>query len=143
MVPSAVMIARSSPRDSTTVIAGRPVVVDGDPADVDPARPQLVLHEPAERIVAHHAGESHPQTELGGGARHDGAGAADREGARVHEAFGLPERRGHVPAVQHQIGVRVAQHQQIEIGHGVATIPACPPSFSCGATSRSRPSTRW
>ena len=98
--------------------AGGPLLIDGHPSDVDLARGQLIPHEPPEQIVPHHPHERDAQTEAGGAAGRDRARAADREPRVVHQPLRLAEGRDHVIAAQDEVGVRIAQHQQVEVRMG-------------------------
>ena len=80
-------------------------------------RLQLIAHEPAEDVVAHHGRERHAQPELGRAAREDGARPADDHLRVVDEPFRLPERRHHLVPDQHEVRIGVTEHQDIEARH--------------------------
>ena len=94
-----------------------PVRVDGDAAGVDASLVEFLAHERAEQVVAHHAGDRDAHAEPSRTARQDRARASEREARLVDHALGLAERRLDVAAAQHQIGVHVAQHQEVEVRH--------------------------
>ena len=120
MVPFAVSMARSSGADSTTVTpVGRPGRTTSPlmstpwriissrtnrPKRSSPTTPQKAVRNPRRRA----AGQ-------------DPAGTADREGGFVHDALGLPERGGHLAAAHDEVGVHVAQHQEIQLDHARQT----------------------
>ena len=83
---------------------------------VMPAAPELVEDEPAGRVVADHAHERGAQPQAGASAGRDRGGPAHRERPRIRELFRLPIRELAGRAVKHDVGVGVADHQQIEAG---------------------------
>ena len=102
--------------------AGRPGLVDDEPADVHPAALELVAQETTEVVVAHDAAEADAEPEPGRAGRDDRPGTADGQPRPVDEPLGLSERGLDGPR-QHEVGVRVAEHEEIErVGHA-RTIP--------------------
>jgi hypothetical protein len=127
--------------------ARRPGRVDDQPADVDASVLELVVEEPAERVVAHDAAESDPEPEPRRAGRDDRARTPDREPRPVDEPLGLCERGLDVPR-QDEVGVRVAEDEEIErVGHA-RTIPEAslvvPRSrLRCGQGARAEGGPRW
>src|SRR5215218_3211680 len=101
---------------------GRPGGVDDEPADVHPAAFELVAEEATERVVADDAAEADAEPQTCRAGRHDRSGAADGEARLVDEPLRLTER-GLDVAGQHEVGVRVAEDEEIQrVGHA-RTIP--------------------
>jgi uncharacterized membrane protein len=112
--------------------ARRPVRVHDQPADVDPSVLELVPQEASELVVAHDAAESDAEPEPRRAGGDDRAGATDGQVRPVDEPLGLSERGLDVPR-QHEVGVRVAEHEEIErVGHA-RTIPEGASTVSRGA----------
>ncbi len=96
----------------------RAIGCDDEPFHVHAPAVELVAHEATEEVVADDTAEGNAESEASGAARHDRPGAADREMGAVQEPLPLPERRLDVPR-QHEVGVRVAEDQEVDaIRHG-------------------------
>ena len=93
--------------------AGRSARLGDQPADVHAATFELVAQEAAEQVVAHDAAEPDAESQPGGTARDDRPRAADGEVSPLDEPLGLAER-GLDVAEQHEVGVRVAEDEEVE-----------------------------
>ncbi len=93
--------------------------IDEQGTGVDPVRVEGVADVAARVVVAHAAGERHPQTEAGRAARHDRGRAAEGEGAVGDELFALPEGEGGVEGTHDDVGIGVSDDEQVEaVRHG-------------------------
>jgi hypothetical protein len=101
---------------------GRPGSVEDESTDVHPTAFELVVQEATERVVADDAAEPDAEPEPGGAGRDDRARATDREPRVVDEPLRLTER-GLDVAGQHEVGVRVAEDEEIERVVHARTIP--------------------
>src|SRR5581483_9829495 len=123
----AVVSTREDDRD-----ARRTVAIDDAPAGVDPPRSELVEHEPAEAVVAHHRGERNAKPQPGRAAGRDGPRPADHEAGLVHELLGLAEGRIDV-APQDEVRVGIPEHEQVELRRHARSLPAPGrPPLGCG-----------
>ena len=104
-------------------------LVGRDAGGVDAGGIETLADEPTEQVVADQGTDRDAQAELGGAAGQDRTRAAHREPRVVHEMLGLAERRHHVAAVQDQVRVRVAEDQQIEVGHHRGTLRDAPEGY--------------
>jgi hypothetical protein len=95
--------------------AGRAGGVDDASRDVDPARRHGVQREPAEWIVADDAEERDAKSEASGAAGDDRRRAADRHDDRVDDAFDLPEDRHGVVVRDDQVGIDLADDEEIDV----------------------------
>jgi O-acetyl-ADP-ribose deacetylase (regulator of RNase III) len=96
--------------------------IDVDAADVHAEIGETVAHESTEQVFADHRGDRHTQTELRGAAGEDRARPADREPRVVDQMFGLTESGNDVATVQDEIGVRVAEYEQVQVDRHRGTL---------------------
>jgi hypothetical protein len=118
----------------------RPIRLDDEPRDVHASALELISHETPEDVVADDAADRGPKAEPCGTAREDRARAADGELRLLDDPLDLPERRFDI-AHEDEVGVDVAQHQQVDrIRHG-RTIAEEPehPAATRGRASIVRP----
>lgn len=128
-------VGRASEHDAHP---GRPVRIDDQPADIHIVAFELVAQEATERVVADHAAEPDAEPQTGRAGREDRSGTADGETRLVDEPLRLTERGVDV-AGQHEVGVRVAQDEEIDrVGHA-RTIPEASTVANVGRRLGRRP----
>ena len=97
--------------------AGRGGWVRHDAGGLDADRLERLSAEPAEQVVPDDGAHRDPESESRGAVREDRAGPAERQPRLVHQVLRLAERRNDVAATQHQVGVRIAEHHEVQVGH--------------------------
>jgi hypothetical protein len=93
--------------------------------DVDSPTRQRVEHEPAESVVADNAHQGRPQAEPGCTRGSDGRRAARHQPGAVDQPVDLVEDDLEPAGGEDEIGVAIADNEQIELAHaGDASPPA-------------------
>ena len=92
-----------------------------DRGGVDVARGQLLHAEAAEQVVGRHAGVGDAEPEPRGAARGDGARGAEHEVGGADELLGLAEGGDDVAAADDEVGVELADDEEVEGRHAPAS----------------------
>lgn len=109
--------------------SGRDRAVGDDPAGLDAEVAQLVAHEASEGVLTHQPGDRGPQPETRTPGGEDRTRAAEREGRALDEALDLSESWGQVGSGEHEVGIELPEHQDVQrLGptHGCTEIRASP-----------------